>query len=121
MAYYRYMKIQRLYSIKLVSAYAEGKTCCKSGIISGCRLEKWEYIHTEGQIEKCWSIGSESYVKEAIKIIESQIKRNNLRFTSTRRNGRQTSFSKMEHWPVLDCTGICDNELPILYENLISQ
>ena len=62
----------------------------------GADLRKWDYQRDDGTTGKCWAIGSNSYVKEAVKVAEAQMEKYNLSFTSSRRSGRQTPFSSID-------------------------
>ena len=85
----------------------------------GADLRKWDYQRDDGTTGKCWAIGSNSYVKEAVKVAEAQMEKYNLNFTSSRRSGRHTPFSTIEYRPELDHTPLCDDNLANVYQNLI--
>ena len=58
-------------------------------------------------------------MKEAIKIAESQMKQNNLSYSSSRRKGRQTPFSSADYRPELDDSTLCGDHPANVYQNLI--
>ena len=77
------------------------------------------YTRPDGTEGHSWAIGSQGYVKEAIRVCEAQMKENSLTFTSTRRNGKDTPFSNTEYRPELDCTDFCSEKLANLFQQLI--
>lgn len=85
----------------------------------GADLRKWNYQRTDGTTGKCWAMGSSSYIKEAVKIAESQMKKHNISHSSTKKNGRQTPFDNPDYRPELDATPLCDATLANVYQNLI--
>ncbi len=40
----------------------------------GSNIRQWKYTDDEGITQKCWALGSETYVKEACKVAEGQMK-----------------------------------------------
>ena len=88
-------------------------------IYLGADVRKWEHQKTDGSVGTCWALGSESYVKEAVKVAEAQMKKHDLSFSSTKRQGRNTPFSDSAYRPELDSTNLCDQELSTVYQNLI--
>ena len=88
-------------------------------IYLGTDVRQWNFTNDKGQDSKCWALGSESYVKEATRICEKLMTTHDLKFTSTKRNGRKTPFSTQDYRPELDDTLYCDSTLLTVYQNLI--
>ena len=101
-----------------------GKYRLKAGIEDpkmylGTDVRKWNYTGSEGTTSSCWALGSTTYVKEAIRVAESLMKKNNLTYSSTRRKGMNTPFSNQDYRPKLDCSGLCNHNLSTIFQNLI--
>ena len=69
--------------------------------------------------EKCWSLGSENYMKEAIKVASRHMEKHDIKPTLTRRTGRNTPFDNHLYRPELDESPYCSDELATVYQNLI--
>ena len=69
--------------------------------------------------ETCWSLGSVSYLKEAIKVAERHMKQHDIQPTLTRNTGRRTPFNNHTYRPELDESPMCSDELVTIYQNLI--
>lgn len=97
----------------------------KGGIVEnpemylGTDLRRWKYTDSDGCEKSCWALGANSYVKEAIRICEAQMKQHNLKYTSTQRNGKDTPYSNISYRPELDSTDFCAPDLATVYQNLI--
>ena len=85
----------------------------------GTDVRQWTYTNEKGCDAKCWALGSESYLKEAIRVCEKLMTTHDLVFTSTKRHGRKTPFSTHDYRPELDDTLYCNGELTTVYQNLI--
>jgi hypothetical protein len=85
----------------------------------GADIRKWDHQTSDGTTNSCWAIGSESYVREAVKVAEAQMAKHNLSFTSSKRHGRNTPFSDCQYRPELDASDLCNPELSSVYQNLI--
>ncbi len=85
----------------------------------GTDIRKWKVQNEDGLGQPCWALGSSTYVKEAVRIAESQMKKHSLSYTSSRRQGRSTPFSISDYRPELDSTNLCGEELITIYQNLI--
>ena len=88
-------------------------------IYLGTDVRQWKFSNHTGEESKCWALGSESYVKEALRVCEKLMATHDLKFTSTKRNGRKTPFSTHEYRPEMDDTNYCNGELLTVYQNLI--
>ena len=59
----------------------------------GSDIKRKQYIDENGYQAFCWAFGSDTYVKDACNLAESQMKKHGLRYTSTRRHGSSSPFS----------------------------
>jgi hypothetical protein len=85
----------------------------------GTDVKKWTCENADGTNKQCWATGSNSYIKEAIKVAELHIKNHGLSPTSTRKIGRNTPFNTCDYRPELETSALCDGELTTVYQNLI--
>jgi hypothetical protein len=85
----------------------------------GTDTKEWQVQGYNGEIETCWAIGSESYLKEAIRTAESNMKKEGMEYTSSKKEGRQTPFKYQDYRPELDTTDLCDDDKTSLFQNLI--
>ena len=85
----------------------------------GSNIKQWKYVDNNGSMQNCWALGSETYVKEACKVAEEQMKQHNLKYPSTRRHGSNSPFSSTAYRPELDSTLFCDNDLTTVYQTLL--
>ena len=79
-----------------------GKYRLKAGIEDpkmylGTDVRKWNYTGSEGTTSLCWALSSTTYIKEAICVTESLMKKHNLTYSSTRRKGMNTPFSNQDY------------------------
>jgi hypothetical protein len=77
-------------------------------IYLGADVRRWEHQKEDGSTGNCWALGSGSYVKEAVKVAEAQMKKHNLSFSSTKRQGRNTPFSDAAYRPELESSNLCN-------------
>ena len=85
----------------------------------GADIRPWKYINSDGIESRCWAMGSQNYVKEAIRVCEAQMKQFSLKYTSTRRHGKDTPFSNSEYRPELEDSDYCKADLANLYQQLV--
>ncbi len=85
----------------------------------GTDIREWSTQHVDGSNGNCWAIGSESYLKEAVRVAESNMSKLGLEYSSSRREGRDTPFKDPNYRPELDSTDPCTEEETTLYQNLI--
>ena len=85
----------------------------------GTDVRNWTYERDNGTEGKCWALGSQGYVKEALRICEARMKEHRLFYTSSRRKGKDTPFKSSDYRPELDCTDFCSSDLANLYQQLI--
>lgn len=85
----------------------------------GTDVKEWQYQGNDGKTGPCWALGSQTYVKEAIRIAESHMKKHQIEFTSSKKMGRNTPFSNHQYRPELDTSNLCNNELINMFQNLI--
>ena len=85
----------------------------------GTDVKYWEYSNDEGKTDHCWALGAESYIREAIRIIERLMEKHDLAYSSTKRHGRKTPFSNSDYRPELDNSLYCSHELVTVYQNII--
>lgn len=85
----------------------------------GTDMKKWTFTTEDGTSNACWAMGSESYIKEAIKTCEKLMHDHTLQYTSTKRHGRKTPFSCHTYRPELDDTNYCNPDLLTVFQNLI--
>ena len=85
----------------------------------GSDIKKWHYVDSQGHSKECWALGSETYVHEACRVAENQMKLHGLQYPSSRRHGSNSPFSSSSYRPELDATQFCENELITVYQNMI--
>ena len=85
----------------------------------GSDIRSKQYIDDNGHNKLCWAFGSDSYVKDACKIAEDQMKKNGVSYPSTRRHGSSSPFSNQSYRPELDSSDFCDPKLTTMFQNLI--
>ena len=85
----------------------------------GTDIRPWEYQRDDGTTGSCWALGSNSYIKEALKVIDSLCSKHNIKHSSTRRNGRLTPFSDINYRPELESSALCSDELANVYQNIV--
>ena len=84
----------------------------------GADIQKWEYQASDGQLNECYALAANSYVKEAIKNAKSQLRKYGLEYPKGKQY-TQIPFSNSMYRPELDQTQECDAEQTNLYQNLI--
>ena len=85
----------------------------------GANIKQWKLQDEKGEFNKCYALSSETYGKEAVRIVESLMQEHNLKYTSTRRQGHKTPLSSSDYRPELDSTSYCSDELTTIYQNLM--
>ena len=85
----------------------------------GSNIQKWSYVHENGLTRYYWVLGSETYVKKACIIAESQMKSHNLQYPSLRRHRYNTPFSSLLYRPELDASLFFSPQLTSLYQNML--
>ena len=85
----------------------------------GADIRSWTYERQDGTEGQCWAIGSQSYLKEALRICEARMQEHGLSYSSSRRKGKDTPFRTQDYRPELDATDFCDKALANLYQQLI--
>ena len=77
----------------------------------GSNVRKFILQDENGHDYKVYGMGSQTYVKESIRIVERLKKSHNLEWSSTRRQGHNSPFSSSDYCPELDSTDFIDDEL----------
>ena len=85
----------------------------------GADIREWTYVRSDGTDGPCWAMGSARYVQEALRICEARMNEHNLRYSSTKRHGRNTPFSSSDYRPELDSSDLCSHDLANLFQQLI--
>ena len=85
----------------------------------GTDVKKTVYQRDDGSVGQCWTLGSHSYVQEALNVADNQMKLHNLQPSSTRRYGKQTPFNTDTYRPELDSTEFCNETIITVYQNLV--
>ena len=85
----------------------------------GTDIKVWDYQDDEGIHKKCWALGSSTYVKEAVNVVERLMNKHGLKYPSTRRHGSNSPFSSASYRPELDDSEPCNDELHTVYQNII--
>jgi hypothetical protein len=85
----------------------------------GTDAHYWVVTDHVGSEIKCWGVGSESYIQEAVKTAEANFTKLGLLYSSSRREGRNTPFKDPDYCPELDTSEICNDVHVHLYQNLI--
>ena len=88
-------------------------------IYLGANVKEWTVQDEFGKCTTCYVMGSSSYVKESIRIVENLMEKHDISHTSTRRNGRSSPFSSADYRPELDSTECLNDELMTVFQNLM--
>ena len=91
----------------------------KPKVYLGANIKEWSLQDEDGESSKCWAQSSETYAKEAVRVVEALMHNNNLEYTSTRRHGTKTPYSTSEYRPELEATDYCNDNLTTVYLNLM--
>ena len=86
----------------------------------GSNIKPWKYIDDKGNDKQCWAMGLESYVKEACKVVEGLMAKDDLKYPPARRHGSKTPFATISYRPESDVTDFCDEAKHKIYQNMIS-
>ena len=98
--------------------------CLKDGIEDpklylGTNVQKWSFTSSDGNDKKCLALGSESYVKEAVRVSENLMKTHNLSYPLHCKSNKSTPFSNHLYRPELDYSSYCNYDLITVFQNLI--
>ena len=88
-------------------------------IYLGANIRKWNVMDEHGNESQCWAMSSQSYAKEAVGIVEGQMRKHNMSYPSSRRHGFKSPFSSSSYRPELDYSDLCSEELATMYIGLI--
>ena len=88
-------------------------------IYLGANVRNWTVTDNEGKDINCWALGSQNYIRESLRIVDSIMEKHNLKQSSTRRQGRNTPFSSSDYRPELESSNYCSDEEITIYQNLI--
>ena len=91
----------------------------KPKVYLGANIREWKLQDENGSFTNCYALRSETYAKEAVRIVEALMLKHNLTFSSTRRQGHKTPFSSSEYRPELENTPYCTDEHTTVYQNLM--
>ena len=64
----------------------------KPKVCLGANIKEWSLQDKDRESSKCWAQISETYAKEAVRVVEALMHKNNLEYTSTRRHGTKTPY-----------------------------
>ena len=82
----------------------------------GTNIRKWKTTSLDGMEINTYAMGSETYVKEAIRICEGRMKDFGLTYPSSK---PKMPFTSASYRPELDGTDECNTDMTTLYQNLI--
>ena len=88
----------------------------------GSDISQIEFTNSSGSTTKCWAMGSNSYVKEAVNNVKERLKKDNFRFDpklSDPKISAKQPFSSPSYLPELDTSAMCDAAQTTYYQNLI--
>ena len=83
----------------------------------GANIRKWQAQNTAGEPVDCIAMGPNSYIKEAVRVVEARMKEYKLSFASKRYHN--TPFTSSAYRPELDATEFCEPSLIGFYQNLM--
>ena len=83
----------------------------------GANIRKWKAQDATGEDVDCVAMGSNSYIKEAIRVVEERMKEYNLTFSSKRYHN--TPFTSASYRAELDATDYCEPSMIGFYQNLM--
>ena len=84
----------------------------------GTDVKAWDNQMGNGLESECWALGSQTYLKEAVKVCENLMKEHGLEFSSSKR-ACTTPFSNQNYRPELEDSAYCGDVLANVYQNLI--
>ena len=85
----------------------------------GANIKEWNIQDPEGQFDKCYALSSETYTKEAIRVVNSLMLKHKFSYSSTRRHGSKSPFSSSEYRPELESSQYCSDKHTTIYQNLM--
>ena len=88
----------------------------KPKIYLGANIRDWSYQDESGEEHDTYAMGSNGYVKEAIRVVEERMKEYNLSYPGRK---PKTPFTSSSYRPELDCTQLCNEDEITLYQNLM--
>ena len=77
--------IQEMNAIGRIFQIKEGSVS-KPKLYLGADVRGWEYQGSDGTLSNCYAIGSNSYLKEALKNVKALVKKHNLEFPTSKRH-----------------------------------
>ena len=85
----------------------------------GANIRKWKYASQDGVENGCWAMGSESYVKEAVRVCDDLMKKHGMSYTSSGKHGRKSPFNSHEYRAELESSNYCNFDMMTVFQNLI--
>ena len=85
----------------------------------GANIRRWKYTSDDGTTQECWAMGSESYVKEAVRVCDNLMDKYGMSYTSTGKHGRKSPFNSHEYRAELETSNYCNHEMVTVFQNLI--
>ena len=64
-------------------------------------------------------MGSESYVKEAVRVCDDLMKKHGMSYTSSGKHGRKSPFNSHEYRAELESSNYCNFDMMTVFQNLI--
>ena len=83
----------------------------------GANIRKWKAQNVAGEDVDCVAMGPNSYIKEAVRVVEERMKEYGLSFASKRYHS--TPFTSASYRPELDSTDFCEPSMIGFYQNLM--
>ena len=83
----------------------------------GANIRKWQAQNAAGEAVNCVAMGPNSYVKEAVRVVEERMKEFKLAFASRRYH--KTPFTSSSYRPELDSSDFCEPSMIGFYQNLM--
>ena len=84
----------------------------------GANVKQWTVQNVDGEDTNCWAMGSNTYVKEAVKVAKQQATTHGLTFPTGKKLAA-SPFTSTSYRPELDPSNFCNSDLLSLYQNLI--
>ena len=88
-------------------------------IYLGANVKQWKLQDSEGQFDSCYVLSSQTYKKEAIRVVELLMRKHNFLYSSTRCHGSKPPFSSSNYMPELESISYCNDEHATIYQNLM--
>ena len=85
----------------------------------GAEIEKFNIIHSDGQVTEAWSFKSEQYVKNAVSTVEGMLREEGRELKTNWKSRKHSGPMPHTYRPELDTTEECDAEHVSRYQQIV--